>query len=347
MTSYERVAAALSHKEADRLPVYPILSGCNRRLVGASYKQWANDAQLCAESYLKAAELFELDCIVTLIDLSVECEAWGQELIYPENEAAHPNYKNCIIKELEDYAKIEKIDYRNGKRMMMHLDICRRLVSEKKGKIPIVAFVFGPLGALSMMRSQEALYMDLYDDPEAVKKAVWNVAETLADYAAALCELGVDAIMWDTLFSSGSIMSKDMWRDIEAGPMKMLAETVRAHGGMNMIHNCGKRIYFDAQIEAIDPVAISFLYPPDDCADFAQCKAKYGDRVTLIGAVPPTNAVFGTDEEWDAICREQIDAMAAGGGFILATGCEYPANAPFDRVYRMLNIAKTYGSSKK
>ena len=94
-------------------------------------------------------------------------------------------------------------------------------------------------------------------------------------------------------------------------------------------------------------MAISFLYPPDDCADFAECKQKYGDKVTLIGAVTPASAVIGTDEEWDKQCRDQIDAMAKGGGFMLATGCEYPANASFDRAQRMIDIARTYGAYQK
>ena len=49
------------------------------------------------------------------------------------------------------------------------------------------------------------------------------------------------------------------------------------------------------------------------------------------------------DREWDKLCREQIDAMAAGGGFVLATGCEYPANADLKRAERMIELAKTYG----
>jgi len=230
---------------------------------------------------------------------------------------------------------------------MMHLDVCRRLVAAKKGEVPIVAFVFGPLGVLSMLRNQQELYVDLYDDPDAVKGAVDRVTDTLAEYAAALCQTGVDAIMWDTLFASGSIMSKEMWREMEAEPMRRLAQVARDHGCLNMIHNCGQRIYFDAQIEAIDPAAISFLYPPDDCETFAQCKGKYGGAVTLIGCVTPANAVIGTDAEWDRQCREQIDAMAKGGGFILATGCEYPCGASFDRARRMIDIAKTYGSYAK
>jgi uroporphyrinogen decarboxylase len=122
-----------------------------------------------------------------------------------------------------------------------------------------VAFVFGPLGVLSMLRNQQDMFMDIYDDPDAVKEAARQVNETLKEYVAALCDLGVDAVMFDTLFASGTIMRKEMWVEFEGGLMKELAEVVREHGSQVMIHNCGQRIYFDVQIEAMKPTAISFL----------------------------------------------------------------------------------------
>ena len=347
MNSLERVVAALNHQEPDRVPVYPILAGATRRLIGASYPDWSQNAEICAAGFLKSAEQFDIDCIVTLIDLSIECTAWGHALIYPENEAAHPDYDHCVIHDIEDYAKIKKADYRTCARMMMHIDVIKRIAAEKKGELPIVAFVFGPLGTLSMLRNQQDMYLDLYDDPDAVKQATCEINETLKEYVAALCDAGADAIMFDTLFASGSIMSKEMWTEMEAECMRELSQVARDKGALVMIHNCGQKIYFDAQIEAMQPAAISFLYPPDDCRDFAQCKQKYGDVTTLIGAVVPASAVVGTDEEWDKQCTEQIDAMAKGGGFMLATGCEYPASAPFDRAYRMIDIAKNYGKYAK
>lgn len=347
MNAMQRVVAALNHQEADRVPVYPILSGVTRTLVGASYKTWATDAAIYAKAMTQSVKAFGLDCVVSLIDLSVECEAWGQEVIYPDNEAAHPNYKNCIIKGIEDYAKVKRIDYRQGDRMAMHVEACRQLVADAKGEYPVVAFVFGPLGVLSMMRGQQDMFMDLYDDPDAVKTAAAEIAETLKDYCRALMETGINGIMLDTLFASGSIMSKAMWMEMEGGLCREIADVIRQAGGLVMIHNCGKRIYFDAQIESMDPVAISFLYPPDDCADFSECKQKYGHKTTLIGCVTPATAVIGTDEQWDAECREALDTMASGGGFMLATGCEYPANAPLDKARRMVEIAHTYGKYSK
>ena len=347
MNSFERVKMALNHQEPDRVPVYPLLAGVNRALVGVDYPTWSTDADACAEGFIKTAEQFDLDAIVTLIDLSVECDAWGQPVIYPATEAAHPDWDNLVVQDVDEFDKVQKVDWRNSKRMRMHVEVCKKIVAKLKGEKPIIAFVFGPLGTLSMLRNQQEIFMDIYDDPDAVKEATWHVAETLADYVAALCDTGVDGIMWDTLFASGSIMKKEMWADLEMEPMQMLSKVVRDHGCLNMLHNCGAKPYFDGMIEAAHPDAISFLNPPADCADLAETKAKYGDKTMLIGCVAPTNVVVGSDEEWEAECKQNIDLMAKGGGYMLAPGCEYPANAPLDRAQKMIDIAKTYGVYQK
>ena len=53
-------------------------------------------------------------------------------------------------------------------------------------------------------------------------------------------------------------------------------------------------------------------------------------------------AVFNTDEEWVAACKAQIDTFGKGGGFKLATGCEYPSGADFTKARLMVEVAKTY-----
>ena len=42
-------------------------------------------------------------------------------------------------------------------------------------------------------------------------------------------------------------------------------------------------------------------------------------------------------------CREQIDVYKKDGGFVLATGCEYPAQMDFEHAKTMVEVAKTYG----
>jgi len=342
MNSMERVVATIMRQGADRTPVYPILSGVTRKLVNASYEEWSTNADICVEGFMKSVKEFDLDTVVTLIDLSIECDAWGQKLIFNENDAAHPDYSNLVINSIEDYAKIKKVDYRTSERMMMHIDVCKQLVERANGEFPVVAFVFGPLGVLSMLRNQQDMYLDIYDDPDAVKTAATEINETLKEYVHALIDTGVSAVMLDTLFASGSIMSKDMWKEMEGDLAKELADICHERGCLVMIHNCGEKIYFDAQIESMNPCAISFLHVPDDCQDFAECKEKYGDKVTLIGCVPPPMVATSTDEEWVDMCKKHIDMFGKGEGYMLATGCEYPSGSDFGKAKLMVDVAKTY-----
>jgi uroporphyrinogen decarboxylase len=343
MNSLERVGTILQHREADRVPVYPILSGVTRKLTGISYKDWATKAECTAEALIKASEEFELDVICTLTDLSVEAADFGQKIIYPEDEAAHPDFYDHLIKDVEDYKKVQKIDPRISPRMREHIKLCDILVNKKGQDIPIVAFIFGPLGITSMLRGQQDIYMDLYDDPNAVKSCIEIVTEVLIDYCDALIDTGVHAIMIDTLFASKSIMSKEMWKEFEGQYVERIAKHIHDRGCMVMIHNCGVGIYFDVQIEAMKPEAISFLHIPDDCKSFLEVKKKYGHITTLIGHIPPPWIISATKEEVEKECIQEIEELKKDGGFILATGCEYPANASLENARVMIETAKKYG----
>jgi uroporphyrinogen decarboxylase len=339
----ERVMMTLQHQEPDRVPVYPFMSGISRSLVGASYPRWATDADVAAEAFIRVTDELDLDMICTLVDLSVEAADFGQKVIFPENEAPHPDHNNHLITQLEDYQRIEPINPRTSPRMSTHIRLCDRLVQAKGGEVAVVPFVFGPLGIVSMLRGQADFYMDMLDDPTAVKSALHAVTETLTAYCDALIETGVHAIMFATLFASQSIMSKAMWREFEGTFVRRLAQHVHQQGCMVMVHNCGNGPYFDAQIEAMEPEAVSFLHMADDCQSLAEMKARYGQMTTLMGCVSPTWIAQAQPEEVETECRRQIATLAKGGSFILATGCEYPANSPMGNAKVMVRAAKEYG----
>jgi uroporphyrinogen decarboxylase len=159
-----------------------------------------------------------------------------------------------------------------------------------------------------------------------------------------MAKTGVHAIVLDTLFASQCIMSKNLWNKIEAPFARRLADAIREAGAMVMVHNCGNGVYFDAQMEAMNPVAISHAYLPDDCKSPAELKEKWGDKTTIVGSVSPATYMFlGTPEEAKAECKKQIEDYAKGGGYILATGCEFPPNGSLLNAIAMVEAAELYG----
>ena len=342
LNSLERVVLSLQRKEIDRPPAYPLINSISRKYCGIDYPKWSTDWEICTESIVKATDDIDVDVICTLQDLSVEAADFGQKLEYPINDAARPDMADRLVKGIPDYKKIGRVDPRKTDRMSKQIKICDALVKAKGKEKPIVSFVYGPLGVLSMMRGQAEMFLDFIDAPDMIHLALEAITDTLIDYCGAIVETGVHAIMLDTLFASQSIMSKQMWNEFEAPYAKKMAESIHSKGTMVMIHNCGNGIYFDAQIESMQPEAISFLYPPDDCKDFAETKQKYGDKTMLIGAVTPSWLLHATRQEVIGECDRQMDAMARGGGFILATGCEYPSGLSADNARAMVEAAKNY-----
>jgi len=344
MTSLERVAAALQHKEADRVPAAPLVCGASRRVYGVTYAEWAQDGELAAKCMLQAQELIGFDGILTLVDLSVEAADLGQEMVFPIEDTPHPNYDNPFIKTPDDYLKIQRIDPTKATRMSEMLKYCDILMNETGSTVPVMGFVYGPLGILSMMRSAEQLFRDCMKHREMVIRAEEVITEVLVDYIKAMTKTGVHAVVLDTLFASQCIMNKKLWMEVEGPFAKRIADAVREGGAMVMVHNCGNGIYFDVQMETMQPVAISFAYTPDDCKDMKEAKEKWGDKTCLCGYVSPAQYMFlGTPEEAKQECKRQIEELGAGGGFILATGCEFPPNGSLMNAIAMMEAAELYG----
>ena len=157
MNSLERVSLILQHKEADHVPVYPLINSISRIYTGIDYAKWSQDTDLCAESIIRATDDLGVDVICSLVDLSVEAADFGQPVEYPENEAARPVHGSRVIKSIEEYKNVEPINPRKTSRMSEHIRLCDLLMKARGREKPVIAFVFGPLGIVSMMRGQQEM----------------------------------------------------------------------------------------------------------------------------------------------------------------------------------------------
>lgn len=344
MTSKERVMKILNHEEADRVPVYPLCNTIAGKRYGIDYEEFSKDPVKCADALIQTTQELQLDLLFTLIDLSVEAADWGMPIVYYKDKQVMPT-EDKFIQTIEDYEKVVPIDPRKTERMSAMIELIR-ILSEKKGdEYPVVSFVFGPLGVLSMMTGLETLLKHCMKKKykDVVKKAVDIITDSLIIYCDALIDAGADAVMLDTLYASKTIMRPEMWDEFEGEASQRLAEHIHSRGCMVMIHNCGDGIYFKEQIERMHPEAISMLYLPPDCETMQELKETYGSVTTIIGHIDPGFLMVCDDERLRKLCREQIDAYKKDGGFILATGCEYPAHMDDHFAKVIVEEALTYG----
>lgn len=202
MSSMERVVATLKGEETDRIPVCCLTVGVTRHTIGCSYPAFSRDSEIAAQAILMTNRLVRDDIILCFTDLSVEAADFGQTVIYPEHSTAHPDYNNPLIKEAGDYNRLEPFLAERGQRMATYLELCAKLVQRAGEKVPILGFVYGPLGVLGMLRGMENLYLDILTSPNEVKAGLEVVTEVLVDFVRAQIRRGVAGVCVDTLPAS-------------------------------------------------------------------------------------------------------------------------------------------------
>lgn len=344
MTSLERVAAALNYQKPDRVPTVPLILSASARVLGVSHDKWSMDAELSTESMLQTHELIGFDAFVAAVDLSVEAYDFGQKVIFPKDSTAYTDTNNPMIKTVEDYYKIERIDPTITPRMKMNIERIRRWKKAKGDEVAILGFVYGPLGVLSSMRSHDKLFKDCLKHPDALLHAEEVITDVLIDYAKAQIDAGAHAICLDTLYSSESIMSKKLWEKIEGPSAKRFCDEFHKMGVPVTLHNCGNGIYFDVQQKWLNPCGISHAYPADDCSSWEEHVDKWGKQIVTMGYLTPSEIGLNmTADEVMEECRRQFDLFKkCDGGFILAGGCEYPPNGSLLNAAAMVKASKAY-----
>ena len=342
LTSMERVLLTLQGKETDRVPVCCLTVGVARQMTGAGFPAFSTDSKLAAEAMIYANRLIGDDIFLCFTDLSVEAADFGQEIIYPKNTTAHPNYDNLLIKEPSDYGRLPVFKAALGKRMGTYLDVCRRLAESVGRDYPVLGFVYGPLGVLGMMRGMENLYMDLLEYPHEVKQGLEIVTEVLADFVKEQFARGVAGICIDTLPASRSGVAPKAWEEFEGQYAKVISDVIRDSGILLAHHGCGYSPYFKEVDEWVNPSVFSFGDLAEGCADFAEMKNNYGREATLMGYVPTDLLHSGTPQSIIKESVRQIRELGGNGRFILAPSCEYPPNTTLQNARAMVTAAEFF-----
>ena len=82
----------------------------------------------------------------------------------------------------------------------------------------------------------------------------------------------------------------------------------------------------------------------DGPTNIFRAKQEIGDMHCLFGDVNAYDLVMAGPSKIDEYCHRLIEEVGRGGGFILAAGCEIPANAKPENVQAMIHAARKYNA---
>ena len=128
--------------------------------------------------------------------------------------------------------------------------------------------------------------------------------------------------------------------------IKKVCTMAKQAGVLTMLHSCGTTMAFlDMLVNETDLNCINPLEePPMGDVNLKKVKQLYGDKICLMGNLHTTKIMLsGTIFDVEQAAKKAIDDAGKGGGFLLSTGDQCGRDTPPENIFKMIEVAKTYG----
>ena len=311
-------------REAETKKAMPILSFPAVQLMGISVKELISNSDRQAEGMVRIAERVDAAASVSLMDLSVEAECFGSQIVVSEDEV--PTVKGSIVSDLEDVEKL-LIPPVGAGRTDIYIDAVRKAV-EKIHDRPVFAGMIGPYSLAGRLLDVTEIMFYCYDEPEMVALLLDKVTEFLISYGKAYKETGANGIMLAEPLAG--LLSPALAEEFSAPYVKRIVDALQDDNFLVIYHNCG-----NCTIQMIDSILDTgaAAYHFGNAIDMAEMMKHIPADTIAMGNIDPAGQFRnGTTESIRTETLELMEKCCSYPNFVISSGCDIPPMSKWENI---------------
>lgn len=311
-------------REAETKKAMPILSFPAVQLMGISVKELISNSDRQAEGMVRIAERVDAAASVSLMDLSVEAECFGSQIVVSEDEV--PTVKGSIVSDLEDVEKLQIPPVGAG-RTDIYIDAVRKAV-EKIHDRPVFAGMIGPYSLAGRLLDVTEIMFYCYDEPEMVALLLDKVTEFLISYGKAYKETGANGIMLAEPLAG--LLSPALAEEFSAPYVKRIVDALQDDNFLVIYHNCG-----NCTIQMIDSILDTgaAAYHFGNAIDMAEMMKHIPADTIAMGNIDPAGQFRnGTPESIRTATLELMEKCCSYPNFVISSGCDIPPMSKWENI---------------
>lgn len=311
----------------------PILSFPAVQKMNVTVDQLVHDAALQAQAMEVIVGETDSLAAISLMDLSVEAEAFGASVRYFDNEV--PAVTGQLVSD-EDEAAALAVPGLDAGRVQLCIDAVRMAV-EKITDRPVLAGMIGPYSLAGRLMDVTEIMYACYDEPDMVHTVLEKATQFLIAYGNAFKAVGAHGIMMAEPLAG--VLSPDLMAEFSAPYVKRIIDALQTDNFAVIYHNCGNSVP-----QMLDHIFAqgAAAYHFGNAVDMAEVLEKAPADLLCMGNIDPASQfVQGTPESMAQAAAELMEECRAYPNFLLSSGCDIPAHA------KWANIHAFFGALKK
>lgn len=302
---------------------FPILSFPSIQLLGVTVKQLISDSELQSKGMKAITDRCDTLASVSLMDLSVEAEAFGSVIKTDDHEV--PTVIGSVVSSLYD-AESLKIPMIGEARTGLYLESLQKACSLITDR-PVFAGMIGPFSLAGRLIDMTEIMVNCIVEPDIVHLTLRKATDFLISYGNAYKETGAHGIVMAE--PASGLLSPDLIEEFSTPYVREIVEALVDDEFALIYHNCGNTIPL---IDSILKTGAS-AYHFGNAINLSEMLSLVPDNTIVMGNVDPAGQLrSGTPQTvYDETLRV-LNACSGHPGFIISSGCDIPPRAPWENI---------------
>ncbi|HPQ55218.1 MAG TPA: uroporphyrinogen decarboxylase family protein [Spirochaetota bacterium] len=270
---------------------------------------------------------------VTVMDLSVESEAFGSEMRTMVNEI--PTIAGSIVRDAEDAERLTVPEIGSG-RTSVYLEAASRAAAEIKDT-PVFGCHIGPFSLAGRLCGMTETLMNVHTDPEMLHIVLQKTAEFLVNYARAFKEAGVNGII--IAEPAAGLISPDHCDEFSSQYIASIVNAVQDDRFMVILHNCGGIGNHAVSMASTGAAGLHF----GNSADMMKVLTEIPSGILVLGNIDPVGVLKeGTEDDIQHEMLRLLRDTSGYSNFVLSTGCDVPPGTPLCNIDTFFRVLEEY-----
>lgn len=309
----------------------PIMTHPGIEYIGKTVKEAVTDGNVHFEAIRALDQRFPSAACTVIMDLTVEAEAFGADVIFPENEIPSVIGRLLASKESVDQLCIPGMEAGRLQQYILANKLAAQHITDK----PVFGGCIGPFSLAGRLFDLSELMIACYTEPDIAKTLLSKCAEFLKSYCMELKKQGIQGII--IAEPAAGLLSNEGCMEFSSEYIRPVIEEIQDEHFIAILHNCGNTGHCTEAMLATKAAGYHFGNKMDMVTALQQCPSD----VLVMGNLDPVSLFkSATPQEMKLHTGKLLKDTAMFANFVLSSGCDIPPHIPQDNIdafYETLN----------
>lgn len=320
---------------SSKIPAIPIMTNPGIELLGLTVKDAVTNGKKHFEAIKILSEKYPQAAACTVImDLTVEAEAFGAELVFSDNEV--PSVVGRLVSNAEDIEAL-KIPDINSARVTEYLR-ANKMAAASIDK-PVFSGCIGPYSLAGRLYDMTEIMMAIYTDPEIVRALLEKCTMFILEYCKALKDCGTAGVI--IAEPAAGLLPNEDCKEFSSVYIKRIVDEVQDENFAVILHNCGNAGHCTEAMVATGAAGYHFGNRIDMSDALRDCPK---DKLVMGNLDPVGIFKNATPEEVAIATEELLNKAAAYKNFVISSGCDTPPQIPFENIDAFYKVVEQFNA---